>query len=696
MSFSRVGINIGNPEHPEMMDYGEEYDPEHPEMNNGNNEAEEHPDMIYDPYAPPIVPKEKELRWYYAPFNIIDDIRHGETDNLIMDAVRQDPFDMDYRIIDPLLVFKLYKTVEFLIGKIRQGIDILYLASKTIDEILFEGKVCPAIFGGIIDTHLRQQIYTDIWDRYKAGQLENQSLIQLELDYPGNLIGFVRKYYLREINPSIGNNIREILFREFLRQVIHQSYPDINIVFMEMTVEREWKKFTEYEYIQITDRLFNLFFNNRFKLSIIDDIRLKATETQRKYPAELTHASHYIPRINMEDTTVDISGLLNLPIGIQIDGYVFQTLYQWIYFSLFRKYGHISKKEAHSFIDDVNLQQRLDTIVQSQRQQAMLDAMRVKFRLYPQIQELLFYLESTNQIIRFQKEPDLMLFWKRIVTEDVDAFSQRLMEFIVNSIPPSNHHLEKCIFLFSFFNEFFRSMRIFQTINGTHLNQTTFDLFIECFYPSLQILPSPTQDVPTPAFKTLFSLSRVRFIPKAWTILNSYMEQFLSPDFIPSILFQQAKEMMRIEDRLMASIDVLIGIVRCLYEPENDDISNDDLYHIVKIISGRNDIAPWEDPCRDIVMDRIIDPDPPGYRDLPTEIRDHDLIRKKKKPKKEQVVLHYTFIHPLLQPHMDRIKNMLGRTAIFDDVVSRITFAIASLFKNTTNPRRLHFFLQNE
>lgn len=667
-----------DPEHPEM----EEYDPEHPEMD------EVH--AVFDPYEE--LPHEKQMKWRYAPIgHLIDDLNYGAVDNVVEDAAAVDPFDAKLiPLIDPLIVYKIFKTTEFLVQSIQKGMDILHFATQSIDAILFEGKVCPEIFGGILSPALRRQIYIETWEKYKAGTLEYLPLVQKEIDYPGNLVAFVRKYYLHHINQAIGNHINEILFRGFLKQVFIESYPEIGPPWLDIMLQREWKTFTVAEYQQITNQLYHLFFQNKFHLSVEDDIRLKLHEFQRKSLEQIDEAGRFIPVIH-DPTASDVSDLLSTTFDLRIDGRTFQDLYQWIYFSLFQVYGDLSPKDAYPLVRDVRLQERLDVLIQSKRHRLIAEALRVKFRTYPQIREMLTYLEVTGLSIRFEDDPDLMASWNQVAKQDIDSSSRQLMAFVVALIPDSPRHFEKCIFLYSFLLDFFRSIRIFQTLHGERLDARAFSIFIRCFYPSLLALPPGSIDPPPEFIALVTSMRYVKDVPAVWRVLAPYIGYFLDPEFVPGLLFEKAKEEMRVEDRLTTAMETLIHTVQCLYDPETE-ITNEHLFRLVQILGGRDDIVPWMDPSFDMVMERSTNPDPPEYHKLPKEIRDR--LPKKKKARTKEVIVSYHFIHPRLQPHAETIKTLLGRASIHDVLVSRLSFAIAELHKNAINTRRLRFFLK--
>jgi malonyl CoA-acyl carrier protein transacylase len=84
-----------------------------------------------------------------------------------------------------------------------------------------------------------------------------------------------------------------------------------------------------------------------------------------------------------------------------------------------------------------------------------------------------------------------------------------------------------------------------------------------------------------------------------------------------------------------------------------------------------------------------MNPDPPGWESLPAELRKR--LPKRKKKMKEMVV-NYNFIHHLLEPYAESIRDRLQRPNVYDPMVARISFAIAFLYTHAIHTRRLRIF----
>lgn len=664
----------------------EEYDPDFPEIVQNDEYDPDHPEILIDPFAPPKK-RGQNVRWYFPPVgNYIDDLKFVDQPNILTDAAPVDPFDIVPSIVvDPLNIYKIFRVAVFLIDTIQNGMDILHFSSKSIDEILFENQICLEIFGGAIRPSLRREIYIETWDKYRAGTLHHYFFVHHEIIYPGNIVGFIRKYYIKDLNKTIGERIRQILFKTFLARVMEDYYPAVDRRMSELVIKREWESFTEREYQDISDRLYHLYFGGKFPLSARDAVALQTYEQQRRSLEEIEEALHFVPTVA---PATDMSAFIHQE--VKIGGRIFQNLYQWIYFLLFQSYGGIKANDAYPLTKKDTLQEHLDVLIQTRRQELLYKALRVKFRTYPQIQEILTYTDVMGMAIHFQDRLDAGTLWRTVMDTDIDAFSRRVMTIAVELIPKTTLHFEKTVFLYAFMTDFFRNLRIFKNIHGSRLDHRIFETFVHCFYRPLTYLPDHNVALPDDFASLVGSLRYVKdnVIADIQRFIGNYIWYFQKQDFVPSEWFATAKKEIATGGRLQDAANAFISIINCLYG-NDDDISNDHLHLIAQILSGRDDLIAWSDPSRRYVVEKNMNPDP--FEDLPKEIRDR---MPKKKKKMKDVVVEQNLIHPDAQSIIKDIASELKRPSTNDPIVARASHAIANIAKYIKNPRRLQFFVQ--
>lgn len=615
-----------------------------------------------------------------------------------------------YETVNPIVAYKVSKIADYLVKEIQNGFDIVRYEGRSMDEIILRNGICPELFGLgklPLSPSLRREIYVEFWDRFKAKTIPHYTIIENELRYPGNLVGFVRKQFLPDLNAHIGEKIRSILFQAFLRRVIETKYPEVPKTDVTNAFLRERAQFSADEYVSITDRLFHLFHAGRFdpstgeEISLADQIRIM--ETHRKTVPQIEEASRFIP--TMKEAHVewredrDLDPLSRITFRIQ--GRMFEDVFQYIYFRLFQVYGELSANEAFAQLSSSkDLQETLVMLIEVRRHKMLLTALEVKLDLYTQVKEMILFLKTTGSMPEFEDRGDVdtARAWRVLMADRLDPVQESVMRFVVSIVPESPTRFERCIFLYSFLSDFLRALKIFRNdIVAKKLDVRFLETFFRCFYHKLLLLPESA--VPMPAgfdglIRSFSVVVGVEEIALLWKRLAAYTHLFQQEAFVPSSLFAAARKEEVVSDVPKTAVAVLTRVLGCLFSqnPESE-IRSEDMYAVVQILSGRTDIAPWSDPAFEMI-EEVTHDGTDRWKNLPEDLRETNFFKKRMGKKKIEVMRHQiAVLHPEYRAMAPLLKKELNRPSLQDPVVSRATYALASLLKNLQHPQRLLFFV---
>lgn len=694
----------------------EEYDYEDTEDEYDEEEEEARmPDAVEKEFPPD---RTRAIPWRYAPAGAyIDEEKWSGLERERMyfrDLVANDPLANSPPIeekTDAFHVFKISKVVDHLISLMRNGIDIENLRGKQIDAILWEGRICPEIFfSKTLTSRQRHEVYVDTWDKFKKGVLPNYDLIVKEIIYPGNIVGFIRKAYIKDLNAIIGRKIKDVLFRVFLDAVIAEKYPEVPLWMRPSTVFREARMFSFAEFDNMTDRLYHLVFSGRFRVPEEEMKRLRFYESQRKTLEQVEEALQFIPVVG-EGTAVDSSSVLDpmATVSVSFGKKKFTDLFQYVYFMLYKFYGNLTGEEAYRALHDQDfmlpgnhpfLQERLARVVEARRYSLLEGALQVKLETYPQVGEILLYLRSTgNTDIRFQDimDTDTGRAWRKIIDElpETDVI---LMDLVVSLV---ERDFEKSIFLYFIISDLFRSMEHFKKITGSRLQRATLDIFLRCFGRHLARFKAPAAVPPvSPLFNEYVKKKNVLVEgewARLWEFIYPIIDVFRGEDFSPALSFIESKSIPVLDENVIRAIANVVG---CLY-PVAAEIPKDDLHVLVEIMSGADNIPPWMDSSFEMLMENPLDGEdnlPPQFHILPDAVREKLLkykksLYEKKKTKKKDAkrVVRYDLIHP----ETSKEDALILRDLFGDNEanVSRVSYAVAALRRHLRNPRRIRIFL---
>jgi hypothetical protein len=669
-----------------------------------DEENEEKEEAGYNPEEVVPIYTNDRVRWIATSVNSrLDDMRDvgAKADFLYSyDAPMTDPFHDPndiYSRIDPLSIFKIYKATEHLVGMMRNGMDIRVFLNKSVDTILLECRVSPELFGRSIDSKQRQMIYVDFWYKFISKTIPYYHLIEKEIMYPQNLAGFVRKEYAIELNDRIGQKIREILFASFIFQVIEKSYPHVAPELRTIVMTREMKSFNEEEYNDITDKLYHLFFQQKFQLDDEGVRRVMLLESFRLTTEEIENAIHFIPCKILSKPSLDIRGTILDPmtmVDVKIDDKIFHDMYQYIFYRLFIFYGSLTPKEAYQYLFEngemmmgVNpqLQTILNNLISAKKDEYTRQGILAKLQQYPQIKEIILYSRATKTPIRDDDN-----LWNDV---GVDPLDLQLMKWVVSVIPSGDRHFEKSIHLYSFLHDMVRSLGIMKSIVGRRLQQKSLEIFIRCFYSKLDKINKgvkiPKTRMPA-GFSSYIEATKTigeTFIDELWKAVHPLVYIFQQKKFVPSELFEEARQANPSVSK-DEMIRALANVVMCIYP--NQEVSNDQLYLLTQMISGKDDIPMWPEPSFEMI--REVEDNQDSFAHLPEEIRKR-LPKRKKTTKKDMENVSFHIVHPSFESKRKDIQNAFGRPSLYDPVVSRASYALAALEKETINPRRIVFHL---
>lgn len=684
---------------------GDDYFYEVEENDDEDYENDEPEEQGYNPEEVPVYSNDR-VRWIATSVNSrLDDLRDvgARADFLYStEAPLVDPFqapDDLYSRTDPLYIFKIYKAAEFLTQMMKDGIDIKAFINKPVDAILWECKISPELFGmdpRSLGPKQRHMIYVEYWHKFMSKSIPFYSLIEKEIVYPQNLAGFIRQEHVLSLNERIGAKIKEILFASFVYQVIERSYPQVAPELRIIVLTREMKQFTEKEYTEMTDRLYHLFFQGKFLVDDEGKERILTHESYRLSLEEIESALHFVPCKIVSTPTTDIQGTILDPmasVDITIDDKIFHDLYQYIFYRLFLLYGSLTQNEAYNHLfhqgsmmkgDDPRLQKRLTEVVQERKKQLVKQAYIAKYDQYPQVQEIVLYAKATN------KWDETLRLWNEVPTNPLDV---QLMKWVVSTIPStSKQHFEKSIHMYALLHDLIRSLNLMKSIVGRRLQKKQLDVFFQCFYHKLKTIQQgikvPKAQMPQ-EFATYIKNTKTVHednMADLWQMVYPLIYLFKQKKFDPASWYKEAKTTMSPIHK-QDLINALSRVVYCLYPEE--DVSNDHFYLITQIISGKDDLPMWPDPSFELI--REIEENE-SMAHLPEEIRKR-LPKRKKSSKKKMENVQYNIVHPSFAAHQKQIQQAFHRPTHYDPVVSRASYALAALQKETIQPRRIVFYL---
>lgn len=621
------------------------------------------------------------IRWIPTnPNSRLDDLRQiGARADLLYatDANAADPFqlgpqdDITSRT-NPLHVFAIFKATEHLVGLMQNGFDIKVFLHKPVNTILAE---C-----GITIDPAQRHHHTDYWHKFMSKTIQHYSLIEKEILCPHNLAGFIRKQYATGLNTRIGEKIRELMFASFTYQVIEKSYPDIASDMRSIVLQREMKKFSPQEYLDITDQLYHLFFQGKFMMDEEGVRRVMQHESFRLDDEQIEEALRYTPIKILTKPAFHVNNTILDPvvdgIVVRMDEKEFEDMYQYIYYRLYQFYGGLSKMDAYQLLLDGNqkllsgtdpdLVSRLRSCLDDRMSRLRRTAFHAKYQQYSQIREMVVFANAIHK--KMDNE------WDTIVPSPLDL---EIMRFVVGQIGKQDQN--KAIRLYALFQDVIRSLGIVKSILGRRLNDKSITMFVKCFYPKLGEIRfdkrvPPSKKAP-PSFvrlmeetKTL-SMNDQAVINALWQTIHPIIFLFQQQSFNPLQLFQEIKTRhISVSKEEMAN--ALTRIINCLYK-KDQEIPNDQFYLLVQLMSGKDDIPIWADPSFE----------------MEHEQEEED---KKKKSKKKRVV-QYNLIHPSFEPLHTILQKSLHNHG---PNVSRASYALDALEKSLIHPRRIVFFAE--
>lgn len=609
---------------------------------------------------------------------------------------------------NPMEVFKMMKVAEYLSNLMKGGIDIVSFMDKTVQQIFHDYNIFPEVMA--LSPETKRYIYKDCWDMFRAKTIPFYDLIRTEVLYPSttmnNMVGELRKQKIKDLNMNVGFRIQQILFRCFLEQIVKRNYPDLDDSLLPLTVHRESLRFSADEFQNITNHLYHLFFKGSFKVEERDAVMIQFYESQRKPQEVIDDALRYVPFLSGPGLQVRGHPLLDpmRPRRLRLHNKEFRDLFQYIYYQLFQFFGGVSPEKAYQELhhnhqllsgDSPLLPERLHFLVQARRQELLDEALSLKWQAYPQIREILVYLKTTNQPFRFEDplDMDTTRGWM-VQMEKVPVRDQELMKVVITWV---KRDFSKSVFLYSFLKEFFGVLHLYRSLKGSKVSGETLITFLSCFFKNLVILQTyfnrSIPDCPMPFHSWIEQGKDVgpKDIGVLWSYLYPYIYHFTLESFQPSKEFQKAKEQTANLDETQKEIRIVKAFVKlanCALA-QDKPFETPELYLLAQIFSGKLRLTPWRDPTFEYVVEEEKDNAPPLAHLLPKEIREKIPMGRKKVEKR---VYRQDLIHPATQHLLPLIKEELGRDTFKEDF-SQLSFAIASVIRHTTNPRRIQFFL---
>jgi len=195
-----------------------------------------------------------------------------------------------YDINEPT-IYNIYKTSVLLTHHLQQGHDISPFIGKPIDIILNTLTSYTNVL------FLSPSI---VFDKFSKDPFFES--IQLEINYPWNLAGFIRKKFANQMNYYYRRRFYGVLLRRYFGYILRRKYKDVvDMSQLKYYVEREFKKMTEMEYMEIAERIFRIYNDpdTTAKLNIFLDMTIREElyniELQFLDPKEVDEVNRYVP-----------------------------------------------------------------------------------------------------------------------------------------------------------------------------------------------------------------------------------------------------------------------------------------------------------------------------------------------------------------------------------------------------------------
>lgn len=294
------------------------------------------------------------------------------------------------------VIYSIYRANVLLTHHLQQGNDILHCQGRSVEDISEE---LMALYPDL--TFLNSSVAYNLFK--KDTSFQN---IQMEIDYPWNLAGFVRKQFVQQINYHLRERFNNKMISKYFAYVLQHKFKDsIDASQMEYYVRQQMDKLETVEYQKLADRLFSMYNSpsqNERVLKFLDTASIQELydiEVQFLNPDEIRRGQKFVPflyhiKAGRSMYIYDESKASNLqpsnsylsphsPHPFSVENFKYDDLSTFIYVQLAVRLTNLSLPRAHALLadcpDTTTCQVKLETAVRTYKEILMKRGMMSKF-----------------------------------------------------------------------------------------------------------------------------------------------------------------------------------------------------------------------------------------------------------------------------------------------------------------------------
>lgn len=455
-----------------------------------------------------------------------------------------------YYVISQDVVSMIYKTAQCLIQHIQNGYDITEFIGKSAQEIyeILGGKMLPTPSD------------SELWDSFlyhhkNIYEHEQWKWVQLEIDYPCNLAGFIRSLYIKYFNFYSRTRFHKIMISAYFKHLIETKYSTHTTKHdIPFHVDRMFKRMNTSFYENLANRLFYLY-NDPGTTSKLDEFldydtrkTLYDIETQFKSPSEIEKMEAFTPFLynapkeqsmfiyNSQEDYYDLFE----PYTTQLSPFTPHvclepriSIMQAIFTELISYYGNISIDKVFEHLKINPLETSYDVF-----QDILNNVTTTRKRYF--VRKAIQLRTEQNKVLKFSVF-NTTLFKDDIVVTDPDHIIEetatkellRIRGTLKEPYYPITLYFSDNIYLQDRIRfrleDYYRVLHSYQQLQKSHvLNQGDFDSFESHFYQDPRMLfTMDHSDRPIQVFEDYFSPIVDHSVrKKIWSFVGNYCKQY--------------------------------------------------------------------------------------------------------------------------------------------------------------------------
>lgn len=329
-------------------------------------------------------------------------------------------------------IFRIYQAQELLVHHMQQGHDIIDFIGQDVDAIhQYLGVLYPSL------PYLSSAtVWTEVMNNHNP-RFQN---IQLEIDYPLNLAGFVRKQHIVDFNFRLRKKFNRLMLSKYFGYVLRKRFrKDIDVSQIEsFYVPQQLTRMSITDQEQLATMLYNMYNDPSTNdktlvfLQRSDLETLHAIELQFLSPTDIARAQRYVPflyRIKQDNavyvydvfttpqiqpSTTTVTPFTNFPISK--DNVDFPNLVSFVFTEMATMFtrknlgdqSNEMKRQVDNPTDIVTWNRTLTSFVNDAKRTHVNRGILVRIRAHRSLQYLLFNTHRFGNNIVFQ-DPDEVL-----------------------------------------------------------------------------------------------------------------------------------------------------------------------------------------------------------------------------------------------------------------------------------------------